>query len=131
MESPVLEETSQTALFDLTGKQFNINWVDEKQPLFVANNPVHWKAHKLQIMIARLDKQSANNPAQFNSNVYYQAVNELEKLMTQINQGVTTSENMDAGDVAEGGNGSPEEAMGARATSSMDVGISADNPLTR
>lgn len=130
MESTVLEEPAQATLFDLSGKEFNINWVDEKQPLFVANNPIHWKAHKLQIMIARLDKQSANNPAQFNSNVYYQAVNELEKLMTQINQGVT-SETVDTGNVAEIGDGNSTTPMGEGVTSSVDVGISADNPLTR
>lgn len=127
MEPTVLEDPAQKSLFDLSGKEFNINWVDEKAPLFVANNPVHWKAHKLQIMIARLDRQSQNNPAQFNSSVYYQAVNELEKLMTQINQGETDV--LDEGKVASVGDGRTTETVGAGVTSSMDIGVSADNPL--
>ena len=71
MDSEASTENEQPTLFDLSGKQFNINWVDEKQPLFVANNPLHWKGHKLQILIARLERQAQNNAAQFNSNTYY------------------------------------------------------------
>ncbi len=92
-------EVEQKALFDLTGREFNINWVDEKNPLFIPNNPLHWKGHKLQILVGRLDKQAVNNPSQFNSRNYIDAINELEKVMIKINEG-ETNDVLDEGEVA-------------------------------
>lgn len=120
----------QETLFDISGREFNLNWIDESQPLFVAHNPLYWKAHKLQIMIARLEKQSANNPAQFNSSVYYQAVNALEDLMQKINRG-ETSEILDERSVAEIGDAGAETEVGEGVTVGVGARVSADNPLTR
>jgi hypothetical protein len=81
------KEAEQIPLLDLTGKEFNAMWVDDNAPLFVANNPLHWKAHKLQIALARMDKISEKNPAQFNSTSYFAALDKLADLMEQINKG--------------------------------------------
>jgi hypothetical protein len=80
-------DDQQTALLDLDGQELNAMWVDESQPLFIANNPLHWKAHKFQLIVARLEKQAVNNPAQFNSTSYINAVDKLGALMEQIKGG--------------------------------------------
>lgn len=95
----------QTALLDLSGREFNQLWVDDNAPLFVANNPLHWKAHKLQVALARLDKIAEKNPAQFNSTVYMATLDKLGDLMTEINNGGARSEVLDSGNVAGFGNG--------------------------
>ena len=93
-------ELQQTALLDLSGREFNQLWVDDNAPLFVANNPLHWKAHKLQVALARLDKIAEKNPAQFNSTVYMATLDKLADLMTEINGGAN-AEVLDEGRVAE------------------------------
>lgn len=101
MSEAVAEQ--QTALLDLSGREFNQLWVDDNAPLFVANNPLHWKAHKLQVALARLDKIAEKNPAQFNSTVYMATLDKLGDLMDEINRkgngdgGVLDAEEM-AGD---------------------------------
>lgn len=124
--NPVAEE-KQNALFDTTGREFNINWIDEKQPLFIANNPLHWKGHKLQILIARLERQAQSNPAQFNSRNYIEAVNELEKVMIAINEGAD-NDLLDEGKVASDRDTSAAPAVGTGNAPSLDNGISPDNP---
>lgn len=84
--SATTEDVQQETLFDLSGKEYNAYWVDEKAPLFVPNNPLHWKAHKLQILVSRLEVQAQKNPAQFNSKNYIDALSELEKLLTDISK---------------------------------------------
>lgn len=101
--SETATEGAQETLFDLTGKEFNAYWVDEKAPLFIPNNPLHWKAHKLQVLIARLDKQSERNPAQFNSKNYIDALNEFQNLIEKIRK-AADNEDMDASGVAGFGN---------------------------
>ena len=124
------EVEAQQSLLDLSGKQFNINWVDDKQPLFIANNPLHWKAHKLQILIGRLEKQAERNPAQFNSRNYIDAVNELERCMIKINKGVT-ADVLESDDLEGIGNDAATPTMGEGASISMDTRISSDNPFSR
>lgn len=92
-ETPV-----QTPLLDLTGKELNAMWVDEKQALFIPNNPLHFKAHKYQVLLSRLDKQAQNNPAQFNSTLYKATLDEYIKLVEQIGE-----QALDAAIVATGG----------------------------
>lgn len=134
MSDAVAEQ--QTALLDLNGREFNQLWVDDNAPLFVANNPLHWKAHKLQIALARLDKIAEKNPAQFNSNVYMATLDKLAELMEQINNNemvakandeVLESRAMDQG-ISERG-GSEEIRQGK--SDGVDSGISADNPFAR
>ena len=121
---------NQTALLDLTGREFNQLWVDDNAPLFVANNPLHWKAHKLQVALARLDKIAEKNPAQFNSTVYMATLDKLGDLMTEINGG-NNEPVLDAGNVAGFRDGSAAPEMGAGVAPSMDSGVSTDNPLSR
>lgn len=117
----------QTSLLDLSGKEFNVMWVDESAPLFVANNPLHWKAHKLQVLAARLEKQAERNPAQFNSKNYMDVIDKLVTIMEEIENGKKV---LDEGGLDCKSTGSIETpAMGAGTTSSVDIGISADNPL--
>lgn len=123
-------EEKQNTLFDLSGEKFNINWVDEKQPLFIANNPLHWKAHKLQVLITRLDKQAQNNPAQFNSKNYIMAVNELKIVMEEI-KGVKTDEVLESPGLGADRDAGAAQTVGEGNTVGMGFGVSADNPITR
>lgn len=107
-------------MFDLSGKEFNAYWVDEKAPLFIPNNPLHWKAHKLQILISRLDKQSERNPAQFNSKNYIDALNEFEKLIAEITRKAGGDENLDEGSMAGFGDDSAASPNGKIEPISMD-----------
>lgn len=133
MSDAVAEQ--QTALLDLTGREFNQLWVDDNAPLFVANNPLHWKAQKLQVALARLDKIAEKNPAQFNSNVYMATLDKLAELMEQINNNemvakaneVLESGKMDNGSAERGGS----EEIRPGKPDGLDSGISADNPFAR
>lgn len=95
----------QASLLDLSGRELNALWVDESAPLYIANNPLHWKAHKLQVAIERMEKQQKSNPAQFNSTSYFAAIDKLGDLMEQINKGDWRhAEVLDEGRVAENRN---------------------------
>lgn len=126
MSAPVVEETGQTALLDTSGKEFNAYWVDEKQNLFIPNNPLHFKAHKLQVLLARLDKQLIKNPAQFNASVYKSVLDEYTKCVEAINNGETSVSN--ASDLGNDRNGDPAPPVGDRNLSSVRAGVSTDNP---
>jgi hypothetical protein len=123
-----IEEATQNTLFDLSAKEFNIMWVDEKAPLSVPNNPMHWKAHKLQTLIARLEKQAERNPAQFNSKNYIDVLNEFERLMLEIKEG---QDETYASTVGAVGDTSEAPAMGEGNAVGLDIGVSADNPTAR
>lgn len=133
MSDAVAEQ--QTTLLDLNGREFNQLWVDDNAPLFVANNPLHWKAHKLQVALARLDKIAEKNPAQFNSNVYMATLDKLGELMEQINNNemvakaneVLGQSEVDQGSAERGGS----EEIRDRKPDGVDTGISADNPFAR
>jgi hypothetical protein len=100
-ETPI----EQKALFDLSGRELNALWVDESAPLFIANNPLHWKAHKLQVALERMEKQQKSNPAQFNATVYFATIEKLGDLMEQINKGEWRhAEVLDGGGVEENRN---------------------------
>lgn len=122
-------EENQSTLFDLTGKEFNAYWVDEKAPLFIPNNPLHWKAHKLQALLSRLEIQAQKNPAQFNSKNYIDVLNELERLMTQITE--RPDDELDEGAVASIGDEGAAPTMGEGVATSVGVGVSTNNPLSR
>lgn len=131
---PVAEEQTQTALLDLTGAEFNVMWVDEGQALFVANNPLHWKAHKLQVAIQRMDKISEKNPAQFNATAYFAALDKLGELMEQINikqKAMSDEQSNGSAEVANYGDEGAAPTVGARNAPSVDSGVSADNPFAR
>ena len=130
MAEPVIEESGQVAMLDLDGKEYNAYWVDEKQNLFIPNNPLHFKAHKLQVLLARLDNQAAKNPAQFNSKNYIDALNEYTRCIKMINEGLTDDEVLDKGGMdSERAGNSKAPHVGEGASSSLDLGISADNPF--
>jgi hypothetical protein len=124
-----IDDSTQTSLLDLNGKEFNVMWVDESAPLFVANNPLHWKAHKFQILAARLEKQAEKNPAQFNSKTYMEVLNELERIMKEIINGKSVLESRGLGEKPAGSIDTPP--VGEGNASCMDTGISTDNPIAR
>lgn len=128
METLVDRQLEQVPLLDLTGREFNLMWVDEKAPLFIANNPLHWKAHKLQILAARLEKQLERNPAQFNSKTYMDVIDQLGQCMKEINEHDTVLDERELDSSrAKSGETPP---VGKGTTTSVDSGISADNPLS-
>lgn len=118
MSEAVAEQ--QTALLDLSGREFNQLWVDDNAPLFVANNPLHWKAHKIQVALARLDKIAEKNPAQFNSTVYMATLDKLADLMTEINKGGSNGQVLDEGNVAGFGDATAEASDSSVKPISMD-----------
>lgn len=115
MDAAVDGSPVQTPLLDLTGKDFNIMWVDEKQPLFIPNNPQHFKAHKYQVLLSRLDKQAQNNPAQFNSTLYKVTLDEYIKLVEEIGE-----QALDAAKLAAGGHSEPTPTDSDEESISMD-----------
>ena len=105
-------------------------WVDETQPLFVANNPTHWKAHKLQVAIERMEKQQKSNPAQFNAAVYFAALDKIAELMEQINSKGESGEILGSGVVVEERTGrSKAPHVGDGTPAGLHPGVSADNPF--
>lgn len=97
-----MEPGEQATLLDVSTKQYDPYWVDPQQPLQVPNNPLHYAAHKYQLILARLDSQAVKNPAQFNSGNYIAIMEKLEKIWQQIN-GTAENENMGQSHVAGGG----------------------------
>ncbi len=122
------DETQQESMFDLSGKEFNKNFIDSSQPLFVPNNPIHWKAHKIQLLIARLEKQSESNPAQFNSKNYIDALESFEQCIKAIKE-VEKNEGMDERELDQGGDEESAQKVGERVAPSVGSGVSADNPI--
>lgn len=108
-----LERGEQATLLDLNSRQFDAFWVNPQQPLQVPTNPLHYAAHKYQLILARMDVQAVKNPAQFNSGNYIQIMEKLEKLWEQINkQDGIINETMDARSVVGGGDivGAPSDS---------------------
>ena len=58
MEQVVEDLKEQKSLFNLNGREINPNWVDPNQPLFIPDEPLHFRAHHLQIMLHILEKQA-------------------------------------------------------------------------
>lgn len=124
------EPAEQTALLDLSAKEYNAYWVDPQQPLIVPNNPLHWKAHELQILLGILKTQAGKNPAQFNSRNYIDTLAEYTKCVTLINKGATDETVLDEGSMdVERTLRSKAPAMGEGATLGMGAGVSTNNPL--
>lgn len=120
-------DNTQVAMFDTSGKEYNAYFVDENQPLFVPNNPLHWKAHKLQILIQRLEKHAQTNPAQFNSKNYIEILNEYETLINKISQRGTNDTEPES--VDQDRNDPTEEKVGERTPERVGSGVSTDNPF--
>lgn len=127
----------QSTLLDLDSKEFNIMFVEESQPLKVFNNPLHWKAHRLQVALARMDKIAEKNPAQFNATSYFATIDKLGDLMEKINElektGKVKAEHavLDERNVEEIGDDGATPEMGEGTSPRVDPGISADNPFSR
>ena len=118
----------QTPLLDLDGASLNPFWVNKDQPLFIPTHPVHFMAHKLQVLLERLDKQAEKNPAQFNSTTYLAILKEYTRCCEAIKD---NREILDERGVDQGGNDSSERAVGSTVALGVDSGIPTDNPLAR
>jgi hypothetical protein len=126
------DEQGQTMLLDTSTKQYNPFWVDAKQKGIIPNNPLHYKAHKLQVLLARLDKQAESNPAQFNSKNYIDALKEWTHTVKLIKDGKTEDEAPTTDDAGGMGAAPGREAaaVGTRAPAGVGSGISSDNPFS-
>lgn len=128
-------ENEQIPLLDLNGRELNKLFVDDNAPLFIPNNPLHWKAHKLQQILTRFEKMAQTNPAQVNMTSYLSALDKYTDLMEQINKapaGKVADEVLDEGGVAESGTGREETPeVGEGTPLGLDPGISTDNPFSR
>lgn len=123
-----MDPNEQPTLLDLDGEKLNAMWVDEKQPLFLPNNPMHWKAHKLQVLLARLDKQAEKNAAQFNSTTYLKILDEYTRCVKAITEG-RENEVLDTQGVDSDGHEAGSAEVGSTVALSVVDGVSADNPL--
>jgi hypothetical protein len=119
----------QAQLLDTETKELNAYWVDPAQPLLVPVNPLHYAAHKYQIILQRLDVQASKNPAQFNSGNYIAIMEKLEKLWEAINNGEKTIAVHDKPGVADPSGQEDTSALGDRTALGLDSGVSADNPF--
>lgn len=125
-------ESNQGLLFNVDTKEINPYWIDPAQPLQVPLNPLHYHAHKLQLLLARMDKQSEKNPAQFNSANYLSALKQFTKICEGINKGKTNiDEVLGSGNMGESGNEGTAPTVGPGIAPSVDSGVSPDNPLAR
>ena len=122
------DDEPQRSMFDLSGKEINPDWIDPGQALVVPANPLHVKAHKLQVLLARLDKQASRNGAQFNSANYLAILNEYTRCVQMINEG-KTAHDMDEGELGENRQSGRQAPLGDPASAGVVAGISADNPL--
>lgn len=122
-------EGGQTTLLNVECKEIAPDWIDPAQPLKVPVNPLHYHAHKLQILLARLDVQAKNNPAQFNSKNYIETLNAYTRCIKGINEGKSVDEVLDEGAVAENWNEGTTTPVGDAITVGLDSRIPADNPL--
>jgi len=123
-----IETEAENTLFDLDHKSLNAYWVNPEQPLIIPNNPLHWRAHELQLLLDILKKQASKNPAQFNSKNYIEALNEYTKAVQQIKEGKTAHEVFEPTTVA-GDTTSGEDLLGDQTPSSLGVGVPANNPF--
>lgn len=128
MDEILESNKSQKSLFNLNGRELNPNWIDPNQPLFIPDQPLHYRAHKLQIMVHALEKQAVNNPAQFNSKNFREMLAEYTACVKAIKDGLdeipnerTVVDDGDEGTASEMGDGTP---------SGVDSRVSADNPFS-
>lgn len=112
------DQQGQTTLLDTSSKEFDPYWVDQNQPLKIPNNPLHFKAHSLQVLLDLLRTQAKKNPAQFNSKNYIEALNEFTKCIQAIKDG--KNEILDTSGVGEIGQPSPAAEDGDIEPISMD-----------
>lgn len=116
--SEQVEQHGQATLLDITTKEFDPYWVDQNQPLQIPNNPLHFKAHSLQVLLDLLRTQAKKNPAQFNSKNYIDALNEFTKCIQAIKDG--RDEILDEGGMGEVGNGGTTPSDSQAEPISMD-----------
>lgn len=118
----------QKQLFNINGRELNPNWIDPMQPLFIPDQPLHYRAHKLQIMLHALEKQAVNNPAQFNSKNYRETLADYTACVKAIKDGLDEIPN-ESGVADEGNEGATAE-MGDGTSVGVDSGVSTDNPFS-
>lgn len=123
----------EPTLFNVDTKLLNPDWIDPNTPLKIPVNPLHYKAHKLQLLLERLDKQATKNAAQFNSKNYMDILDEYTRLTDLINAGAKVDDKVlqQSGGVVEAGDSGAEGELGKTDAASLDSGISADNPFAR
>lgn len=119
-------------LFNLNTKTITPAWIDPTEPLKVPENPLHYQAHKLQLMLERMDAQAQNNPAQFNSSNYLNMLDKFTTICEAINNGKKSIDDiLDTKPVEESRNDRATPEMGDRTPDGVDSGVSTDNPFTR
>ncbi len=123
-------EAEQAQLLNTDTKEITPDWIDPLSPLKVPVNPLHYAAHKYQLILDRLDKQATRNPAQFNSGNYIAIMEKLEKLWQAINEGKTVND-LDEGKLAPSGRPGNPPANGNLKPISMGSGVPTDDPATR
>ena len=116
-------------LFNTDSKEIDPYWIDPSEPLRVPVEPLHVKAHKLQLLLDRLDKQASKAPAQFNSSNYLAILNEYTKCCTMINEGKTGHDLLVDGSLDENGKSGRQAPMGDPVAPGLGSGVSPDNPL--
>lgn len=126
------EQVGQTTLLNVECKEITPNWVDPKQPLKVPINPLHYYAHKLQVLLERLDVQAKTNPAQFSPKNYIETLNAYTRCIEGINEGKSVDEVLDEEGVAASlSEKRGTSVLGNTATDGLDSRIPTDDPFAR
>lgn len=119
----------QGTLLELSGEKLSPYWIDLNQELFIPDNPLHYEAHRLQLLLARMEKVFEFKPTHFSSPGYVQILEKYTQLCKEIKKGVTDGAD-DEGKVGDTWDEESEAEMGQGERSSVGSGISADNPFT-
>lgn len=137
-----LIEMPQKTLFNIDTTDITPTWLDPTEPLHVPIDPIHFEAHELQQLLARLKHQSLNNPAQFNSKNYIAALSRFSELCDTINNPGKVKEaknaddngaaaDNDTRDMGNDGHTAAARGVGVVDASSMGNGVPADYPFAR
>jgi hypothetical protein len=117
----------QISLLDLNGRQVYAEFYDSKSPVYIPDNPLHFKTHKLEIMVKNLEMQSIKTASAFNSKNYLDIVNELMACYEKIRE--VSDEVLDAQRLAASRDEGATRAVGERVAAGVGAGISTNNPL--
>ena len=131
-----LPSVDQGVLLNLNTKNISPYWIDPTQDLVMPVNPLHFEAHKLQLLLKRLDMLLDNNrTAQFSMTNYLLVLEKFTSICKQINKegsgGGADGDNNKSGTMDEDGIIDAAQAVGEGNASSLGATISSDNPFAR
>lgn len=109
-------------------KRVDVTFVDFDEKLKIPENPLVFKARELQVVCEKYKKFLEHKPQLFNMTSYTTALNAYIATIREL-KGEKPDDLPDGGKLASIGDGSGSSAVGETTATSLDLGISSDNPL--